>query len=641
MRNILAWIIVAVLVAANVVSCTTPYEGDEPTPVEFATIAKGDQSAVTGSDSVVISDVATWEATWDGLVAHLLQRPPPPEIDFGDYILLAHFMGQRPTSGYEVEFTEVLEGDKISATVTEISPGSNCTLLQVITAPYLVIQIPKTDKEVQFTVQQESRSCKTAAWYDWPMYHHDAQHSGGATGRGIITTDGNLQFSFDTRSQAGGDPDGFIDASPVVANDGTIYVAVASASSGEGTVYALDSSGSLKTGWPFSIGAEIHATPAIGPDNTIYLCTHVTSTGDNFFALNPSGTIKWKLKVPGASAVNFSVFSSPAVVTEWVAEKTSSSSPPWGFISTLRQAIYVGASDGYLYKIIDGGSSGRIAWGIQLSYTANTWLGISSPAVGPSGTIYVGILDPTVESGGHWGKLAALNPDGSERWRIALTTTNYITTEGVYEEVCSPTVAVVHYPYYFHNMPSGDYETVFAGTTDYRMKAVRENPITRQPSLDMDFGASGGIRTGCPAIIDLNGDGWVEVIFGTAFTLSNNVYAVSFTQGTGIASAFCEEYWHFSTGLNWLSGPAVAFAPNLQPIVFIGSMDPVASGNSKIYSINWDGTIIGTYDLAAPDCVWSSPAVAQGPTPTNLLGAAGWVFVCSILGKLYAFGPPY
>jgi hypothetical protein len=629
MRNILPWIITAALVAASIVSCTTPYEEEEPTPVEFTTIARDDQSAVKQASSMVIEDEETWEATWASLVPNLIQRPLPPEIDWGKYVLLAHFMGQKSTNGYEVEFTEVLEGDKISVRVTEISPGSNCTLLQVITAPYHIVQIPKTDKEVEFILQQEGRRCPSATWYDWPMFHHDAQHSGTATGRGTNTIGSTLQFVFDTRSQANGDPDGAILASPVVANDGTIYVA--SSSPDEGIVYALDSAGNVKSGWPFRIYAEIYSTPAIGPDNTIYLCTSVTSAGENFFALYPSGKPKWTLKVPAASPVDFSVSSSPVIVKEWVG-------------SWLRQVIYAGTSDGYLYKIIDQGSSGSIAWGIQLSYTSNIMLGISSPAVGPSGTIYVGILDPTLEedrqgSLGRWGKLVALNPDGSERWRIALTTTNCITDDlNVYEEVCSPAVAVVHYPNYFCNMPPGDYETIFAGTTDHTMKAVRENPSTGKPSINMHFEASGGIRTGCPAIYDLNGDGWVEVIFGTSFTLVNNIYAVSFTQNVTAAPAFCNEYWHLYTGLSWLSGPAVAVAPTFQPWVFMGSQN--LSGNSKVYSITWNGTIVGTYDLGS-DNVGASPAVAQGPTPPNLLGATGWVFVGSSLGKLYAFGPPY
>ena len=144
------------IVAANVVSCTVPYLGE---PIAFTTISKGEQSAVTESESVVISDVGTWEDTWDTLKAHLVNPPAAPDVDFDQYVLLAHFMGQKPSSGYDVEFTEVLEGDKISAIAKEISPGSGCIVLHVITAPYHVIQIPKTDKEVQFTVQQEVRPC--------------------------------------------------------------------------------------------------------------------------------------------------------------------------------------------------------------------------------------------------------------------------------------------------------------------------------------------------------------------------------------------------------------------------------------------------------------------------------------------------
>jgi hypothetical protein len=631
MRKIVLCAIVGMILAGGAVSClaTQPVQ---PTPVEFTTIAKGDYSAINQSSSEVIKDQETWAARWAMIqftCPECIERPPPPEIDFGDYILLAHFMGQKSTSGYEVEFTEVLEGDEISATVKEVSPASGCIVGQVITAPYEVIQIPKTDKQVKFTVQQEIQPCPIPTWVGWPMFHGDPQRTGIASGAGIVTNSTNFQFSFNTQSQPGGDPSGGILASPVVANDGTIYVA--SKSPGRGTVYALDSAGNLKTGWPFSIDAEIANTPAIGPDNTIYLSTYVTSTGYNFFALNSSGAVKWKLRIPEASPVNFT-FSSPVVVTEGVTE--------YGDLIVPRSVIYVSAPDnGYLYKIVDDDTYGRIAWGIQLSYTSNILLGISSPAVGPSGTIYVGILDPTLEQDshgnwGHWGKLAAVNPDGSVRWRQILTTTNNITSEGVYEEVSSPAVAVVHYPDVFHNIPPGDYETVFAGTTDHRMKAVRENPSTHNASGEMDFGASGGIRMSCPAIYDLNGDGWVEVIFGTASFPVNNVYAVSFLQGQGQASSgFCKEYWHVPTGGHLVYySPAVALAP--QPTVFVCSTEGLLTTDNQIYSIKWDGTILGIYTIDDPP---SSPAVAQ--EVTNVLGAPGWVFVGSADGKLYAFGP--
>jgi outer membrane protein assembly factor BamB len=442
------------------------------------------------------------------------------------------------------------------------------------------------------------------AWYHWPMFHHDAPHTGKARSNGIFTV--SSQWQFDTRTF---DPAGKIWASPVVAEDGTIYV-VSTSPTGGGKVYALDPNGNLKLGWPFSTAAEITSTPAIGPDGTIYVGTH-NMIGDNFFALNPDGSVKWSLQVPLRPNGPFAIMapSSPVVIMD---------------NALLKPAIYIGTCSGHLCKIIDDDPNpGYVQWCIYLSLnTCGVGIGFpTSPAVGPSGTIYAGIIDPA----DFWGKIVALDPDGTERWRIIHSTTPGESVSG------GIAVEVVNYPTCM-GYPAGLYETVLAGTSDRRMRAVRVVSPTSAQSV-MDFGAGGAIVS-CPAIYDLNGDGNVEIIFGSA---DNNVYAVTFTPGQN-APAYCTEYWHLATNDVVVSSAAIALAP--QPAVFIGSND------DRIYSINWEEATwpapwgpgdwgVKYYDTGSD--VVSSPAVAQ-PIPT-LLGVPGWVFVGSNDGKLYAFGP--
>lgn len=132
-----------------------------PKTCNFTTITEGERSGFDQPSSKVIQDQTTWEDTWDMIMSSLLDPPPPPQVDFAEYILLAHFMGEKPSSGYHAEFSEVLEGaNKITAAVREISPGPECLTRAVMTAPYHVIQIPKTDKYVQFTVEKETHHCQ-------------------------------------------------------------------------------------------------------------------------------------------------------------------------------------------------------------------------------------------------------------------------------------------------------------------------------------------------------------------------------------------------------------------------------------------------------------------------------------------------
>lgn len=601
MRKILLWATVAVIVAGGAVSCTTPYEV-QPTPVEFTTIAKGAQSSATESDSIVITD----EATWASLVANFLQaHPPPPELDWPDFgrcMLLAHFMGERPTSGYEVEFIEVLEGDEISVTVREVSPAPECTLAQVTTAPYDIIQIPKTDKQVKFTVEDIVRPCPAPTWYDWPLFHHDEQRTGKAEDSGIITDNAGFQWSYQVAGMAG------IVGSPVVDEYGIIYFG-----SGDGRLYALNPDGTLKWSTPLT-NPNVFITSSPGLSGSlslypgrIYIGTHESGVGDNFFAVDAeTGNVIWPLQVPDLAPSAIMGGSSPLVVTDPV---------------NGEPVIYVGAADGFLYCIRDHGfgpNDGEVVWGTQLQLLSATGFG-SSAAIGSAeqlgrlGTIYCGGQE----------NLYALDPyTGAIIDSIVLT-----TTANAY--VSSPSVTMVD-----------GVETIFAGTTDWQMRAVVF--VAGQLWLAAGNYPANNTIIACPAIYDLNNDGKVEAIFGDG---SGWVHSITYNQNLPMGLR-----WDTTSPVSWthltdsqgiLSSAAVALAP--QPTVIVGGCSLFGG---KIYSLKWEnGMESGSYVMPPSEIfVTSSPAVAQ--KITHPLGAPGWVFVGSVdnpttptTGQLYAFGP--
>jgi len=613
-RKILPWTIVAVIVAAGAVSCLPP-PVVEPTPIEFTTIAKGYYSAVEVPSNEVISDVDTWEDIWDSLVAHFLEPEPAPEVNFEEYILLAHFMGERETSGYEVEFIEVLEGDEISATVREVSPGPECILPQVITAPYHVIQIPKTDKQVKFTIEE----ILGPYWYDWPMFHRDPQRTGKAetAAHGIITDSDGFQWPYPVSGIVG---------SPVVDEYGTIYFG-----SADGKLYALYPSGTLKfstqltrTNIKISSSPGLSASYSIYP-RRVYIGTHEVagSQGDNFFAVradedgsHAAGTVIWSLDVPdeyNASAIMG--LSSPLVVTDPI---------------NGEPVIYVGAADGFLYCIRDHGDEGEVVWSKKLQDAAPLDGFRSSAAMGPPPAGQLGTLG-TIYCGGKE-KLFALDPYDGEI--IDAKTIRLVTgTAPSQEWVSSPSVTIVD-----------GVETIFAGTSDRQMRAVAIEAGIAKLAAD-NYGV-GAIITACPAIYDLNGDGKVEAIFGDG---AGVVHAITYDPiNLGMPSRWDRNSpgsWTYPTPTGSqaiISSAAVALAP--QPTVFVGvSFFPMGG---KIYSINGgDGTPSGSYTMAEP-YVFSSPAIAQ--EGTDLYGAPGWVFIGSVdnpaypsAGKLYAFGPEF
>ena len=196
----------------------------------------------------------------------------------------------------------------------------------------------------------------------WPMYRHDPQHTGRSpyAGRG----GGNLRWRYQTSSK--------IYSSPSIGSDGTIYNA-----SLYGDLYAFNSDGSLK--WQYKLNLHnVWSSPAIGADGTLYIGSPQTWTGTYdpyFYAINPNGTLKWRV------GVGDGIGDSPAIGSDGT--------------------IYAGSIDGILYAFTTDGNQ---KWKF---YTNDEIFG-SSPAIDPNDTIYIGSYD-------HY--LYAVNPDGTLKWR--------------------------------------------------------------------------------------------------------------------------------------------------------------------------------------------------------------------------------
>lgn len=140
----------------------------------------------------------------------------------------------------------------------------------------------------------------------------------------------------------------------------------------DNSVYKLRGSDGARM-WVYNNGHEgdVHASPAIGPDGTIYFAFSQNYDGNgSITAIKNTGAstyqIKWKLAV-GQFATN----SSPVLVTD----------PNDG-----KPIIILGFADSKVRAIKDNGTSAVVLW------KTATGIGsiIASPVVGPDGTVYVG-----------------------------------------------------------------------------------------------------------------------------------------------------------------------------------------------------------------------------------------------------------
>jgi hypothetical protein len=121
---------------------------------EFETIQKGTQSGYKERDSLVIKDQDEWEKVWSLHTSNLDQIPRIPKIDFNTEMVIAIFRGEYTTSGYYTEITKITESnEKIEVVVTETNDLKGM-MLDVLTYPYHIVKLKRSDLPVNFTYKQ-------------------------------------------------------------------------------------------------------------------------------------------------------------------------------------------------------------------------------------------------------------------------------------------------------------------------------------------------------------------------------------------------------------------------------------------------------------------------------------------------------
>jgi hypothetical protein len=416
---------------------------------------------------------------------------------------------------------------------------------------------------------------------DWPMFLYSPQHGGTNLG-GISTADTNLQWSLKLDSP--------VLSSPVIGNDGIIYIGSMSSNS---KLYAIRPDGTVKWTYYYDLG-QITTAPALSPDGSrIYFFTQ-QSPYEKVIARDVSdGLGGWREILPDGDWVSTS---NPAVIDE-------DGTP----------IIYVCGANNYmekyrLYRIADNGFSGNIDWYIELPMPET---GITpSPAVAGDGTIYIGAGGDYNQSRN--GALYAVNPNGSVKWFIEVTT----STD---EAALSASVK-----------EEAGQERIYIGTTDHRMCSIKEDQGENSGSLmwcyNNDDDGIGEPVTTSPVVTDMDADGNMEVVFGTSSDTEGHVYAI-----TDLGRRY-DSLWITTMG-SIFSSVAIGCVPNTPSdyfAIFIGS------GDNRIYTLaGSDGSVLAQFETGYP--IISSPAVC--PSPPVWGNLPGWILIGSDDSCLYAFGP--
>jgi hypothetical protein len=119
----------------------------QPDTLSLRTIDKGANSNSDSARQAVARTDAEWSALWK---AHDPNRPAP-KVDFTKEMVVAVFLGSRPTAGFGVEIVgaEVRNGALV-VRYREARPAADAITAQILTSPYHIVAVQQYAGDVRF-----------------------------------------------------------------------------------------------------------------------------------------------------------------------------------------------------------------------------------------------------------------------------------------------------------------------------------------------------------------------------------------------------------------------------------------------------------------------------------------------------------
>ena len=111
-------------------------------PVSFSTIDQGSYSRFNEPAYLDFRAEEDWKRFW---AKHRPQDSPPP-VDFSQEMVIAVFLGPRPTAGFSIRVQRLEEKDSfLWVLIQETLPSQDTTALQAETLPYHIVKLPRKE----------------------------------------------------------------------------------------------------------------------------------------------------------------------------------------------------------------------------------------------------------------------------------------------------------------------------------------------------------------------------------------------------------------------------------------------------------------------------------------------------------------
>ena len=129
-------------------------------PVPFRTIEQGANSNIYDAFERVIQTPKEWLDFWQKHKSGQTPQPPLPTVDFTHETVISVFVGGRTSGGYLAEITStLLDENRVIVTYKEVIPGDYCGVATIVTQPYHIVRLKRTDLPVLFQKLTEIHDC--------------------------------------------------------------------------------------------------------------------------------------------------------------------------------------------------------------------------------------------------------------------------------------------------------------------------------------------------------------------------------------------------------------------------------------------------------------------------------------------------
>jgi PrcB C-terminal len=110
--------------------------------VPLKTIAKGFRSGIREPSQIAVRSQSEWQKLWRQHTSTSTVPAPLPVVDFDKEIVVAVFLGEKPTGGYGVEISSAEVADRaLTVFVRETSPKPGAMVTQAINQPFHIVRI--------------------------------------------------------------------------------------------------------------------------------------------------------------------------------------------------------------------------------------------------------------------------------------------------------------------------------------------------------------------------------------------------------------------------------------------------------------------------------------------------------------------